>query len=107
MSLGSFTSKKVIGTLIKVQAHYSGNRENGSLWLSWTEWYLSSILKGANINRLSSRRNYRWSSWLPRTESTAWVKASRKENSVFGEQSEIIPFIKREDDVTPNPSSHR
>lgn len=37
MSLGSFTSKKVIGTLIKVQAHYSGNRENGSLWVSWTE----------------------------------------------------------------------
>lgn len=42
-----------------------------------------------------------------RTESTAWVKACREENSVFGEQSEIIPFIKREDDVTPNPSSHR
>lgn len=37
-----------------------------------------------------------------RTESTAWVKACREENSVFGEQSEIIPFIKREDDVTPN-----
>lgn len=47
---------KVISTLIKAQAYYSGNIEKTFLWVSWTEWYLHSALQEANLDRISSQK---------------------------------------------------